>query len=284
MRIRQECADMIRETIAAALSGPGTVEDIVAASVEQQSTYRNELRHLPGYMSSEETPGTSAPRAGKEWSMGIDNTTKRFQDPAEQMALLGEAMITRSADSFIERQERDGQRQLVNSDRLPADCGDRAPWLALGFTLGEPDSSDPLFMPATLPPGWQRQATGHSMGSVIVDTLGRERVSIFYKAAFYDRSAHMSLVGLGWYVTKAVEYDGPAIIFDDEWATREAVAAAMREIRDSKLAEAADFRGYAADTERRDEKNRADCARIADEREAVAAKYEAAIAELSTDG
>jgi hypothetical protein len=215
--------------------------------------------------------------------MAIDNTTERFKDPAEQMAILAEGMITGSASSFIERQERDGQRQLVNSDRLPADCGDHAPWLALGFTFGDPDPSDPLFMPATLPPGWQRKATDHSMGSIIVDTLGRERVSIFYKAAFYDRSAHMSLVSLSWYVTKAVEYDGPAIIFDDEWATREAVAAAMREGRDAKLAEVADFRGYAADTQRRDEKNRAECARIADEREAVAAKYDAALAELSAD-
>ena len=105
--------------------------------------------------------------------------------------------------------EREGQAQLVTSDRLPTKCGDHAPWLALGFTFGDPDSSDPLFMPATLPPGWERKATDHSMGSVIVDTLGRERVSIFYKAAFYDRTANMHLISLSWYVTKAVEYDGP---------------------------------------------------------------------------
>jgi hypothetical protein len=46
-----ECADDLRETIAATL--PGTVEDLVAASIEHQSAYRNELRHMPGYMSSE---------------------------------------------------------------------------------------------------------------------------------------------------------------------------------------------------------------------------------------
>jgi len=211
--------------------------------------------------------------------MGIDNTTDRMKDPAEKMLFLADAM-GHGTGGAIERQERDGQRQLVNSDRLPSDCGGRAPWLALGFTFGDPDPHDPLFMPATLPPGWKRQATDHSMGSVIVDTLGRERVSIFYKAAFYDRKADMHLIGLGWYVTKAVEYDGPAVIFDEEWATPEAVAAAMREIRDAKLAEAADFRGYAADVNGRDEKNRANCARIATEREAKAALYEAAIAAL----
>jgi hypothetical protein len=212
--------------------------------------------------------------------MGIDNTTKRMQDPAEKMALLVEGMVTGSASSFIERQERDGQRQLVTSDRLPADCGDHAPWLALGFTFGDPDPSDPLFMPATLPPGWTRQATDHSMGSVIVDELGRERVSIFYKAAFYDRSAHMSLVGLSWYVTKAVEYDGPAIIFDDEWATTEAVKAAMAASRDEQLERAAEFRGYAADEKGRDAGNRKACAEHASEYEAKAALYEAALAAL----
>jgi len=216
--------------------------------------------------------------------MAIDNTTERMKDPAEKMAFLAEGLVTGSASSFIEGQERAGQHQLVNSDRLPADCGDHAPWLALGFTFGDPDPSDPLFMPATLPPGWKRQATDHAMGSVIVDTLGRKRVSIFYKAAFYDRSAHMSLVGLGWYVTEAVEYDEGPIIFDDEWATREAVAAAMQEIRDRYLKEAADFRGYAADESRRDEKNRADCARIAGKREAKAATYDEALAKLDENG
>ena len=51
---QDECARELREDIATALSGPATVEDVVAASIEQQSAYRNELRHLPGYMSSEE--------------------------------------------------------------------------------------------------------------------------------------------------------------------------------------------------------------------------------------
>jgi hypothetical protein len=128
--------------------------------------------------------------------MAIDNTSKRMQDPADMAGFLLDSLAAGSQSVPIERMERDGQRQLVNSDRLPAKCGDHAPWLALGFTFGDPDPDDPLFMPATLPPGWQRKATDHSMGSVIVDTLGRERVSIFYKAAFYDRSAHMNLIGL----------------------------------------------------------------------------------------
>ena len=160
----------------------------------------------------------------------------------------------------------------------------RAEFEALGFTFGEPDAGDPMFRPATLPAGWQRKGSDHAMWSYIIDEHGRDRISIFYKAAFYDRDAFMSLVGLGWYVTGAVEYDEGPIIFDDEWAAPEAVRAAMTEIRDSKLAEAADFRGYAADVNGRDEKNRAGCAEIAERKEAEAALYDAALAELGACG
>ena len=175
----------------------------------------------------------------------------------------------------------------MNSDRLPvkfnvfhqSQAEAQAEFEALGFTFGDPDEGDPMFRPATFPEGWQRKDYDDAMWSYLVDEYGRDRVSIFYKAAFYDRDAFMSLVGLGWYVTEHVEYGKP-LIFDDGWATREAVAAAMREIRDAKLKEAGDFRGYAADAGRRDEENRAHYAEIAAGKEAEAAKYEAALAEL----
>lgn len=212
--------------------------------------------------------------------MGIDNTTRRMrEDPAEDLAFLAEALVTGDVDTFIEGQERAGQHQVVNSDRLPSNHGDDAPWLALGFTFGDPDPADPLFTPATLPEGWKRQATDHSMGSAIVDSLGRERVSIFYKAAFYDRSANMHLISLYWYVAKHVEYGGPLAI-SGEWATREAVTETMRRHQAENLEEAAEFRGYAEDAARRDAGNRARCAETADGKEATAAKYEAAIAAL----
>jgi hypothetical protein len=211
--------------------------------------------------------------------VGIDNTTERMKDTAEQLLFLGEGMVTGSASSFIERQEAAGQRQLVSSELLPADHGDDAPWLALGFTFGEPVPGDPLFVKATLPSGWEKRATDHSMGSVVVDTLGRERVSIFYKAAYYDRRASMHLTGLHWYVTCYVEYDGPLVLSGD-WATRDAVLETMRAQREENLREAAEFRGYADNTAVRDEDNRSGCAGIAARKEEAAAKYEAAIAEL----
>lgn len=213
--------------------------------------------------------------------MGIDNTTRRMQeDPSERLLLLGESMITGDAETFITGQERAGQAQLVASELLPSEYhGARTTWEALGFTFGEPVDGDPLFMHATLPAGWQKKATDHAMGSVIVDALGRERVSVFYKAAWYDRKAHMNLVSVSWYVTCHVEYDGPMVI-SDEWATREAVLEAMREHAAEARKAAGEFRGYAANTASRDAGNRANCARIAGDKEATAAKYDAAIAEL----
>jgi hypothetical protein len=98
----------------------------------------------------------------------------------------------------IERMEARGQRELVNSDSLPSDTrGKDADFVALGFTFGEPDASDPMFRPATLPKGWKREASSHAMWSYLLDERGIRRVSIFYKAAFYDRSAHMHINNVG---------------------------------------------------------------------------------------
>ncbi len=44
-----------------------------------------------------------------------------------------------------------------------------------------------------LPAGWKKISTDHAMWSNLVDDKGRKRASIFYKAAFYDRSAHLQL-------------------------------------------------------------------------------------------
>ncbi|HEV2375179.1 MAG TPA: hypothetical protein VGS19_23845 [Streptosporangiaceae bacterium] len=214
---------------------------------------------------------------------GIDNTTERMRDPAEQALFLLGSMGD-GPGAPIERMERDGQRQLVNSDRLPAkfNSGTRAQFEALGFTFGEPDSRDPLFVPATLPEGWKREDTDHAMWSYLLDQHGRQRVGIFYKAAFYDRAAFMNLEGVRSYVQKHVEYDGPLVI-TDEWATRETVATALADLRDDQLAEAAKFLGYAGDPSR-DEDNRAKLREYAAEYEAKAAAYAARLEVLERDG
>jgi hypothetical protein len=63
-RIRwAETAETALDRIEEALSMPATIEDVVADSIEQQSAYRNELRHLPGYMSR--TGGLAAAQAAE---------------------------------------------------------------------------------------------------------------------------------------------------------------------------------------------------------------------------
>jgi hypothetical protein len=154
----------------------------------------------------------------------IENTTNRVsQDMAAALMLA-----TGDVSGVIENQERAGQQQLVRSDRLPTDDGGaREEFEAVGFTFGDPDPRDPMFVPATLPEGWKREGSDHAMWSYITDQHGRRRVSIFYKAAFYDRSAHMSLATVYGYLSDRV-YDGQPVISDDDWATPAAILDAAR--------------------------------------------------------
>lgn len=93
----------------------------------------------------------------------------------------------------IEAQEEAGQRELVKAVRLPRDMGrnNRKQYETLGFVFGE--DHDDLFVNVQLPAGWKYQATDQSMHNEILDNHGRRRVGVFYKAAFYDRSASCNL-------------------------------------------------------------------------------------------
>ena len=113
-----------------------------------------------------------------------------------------EHLLVAASPGGIEAQEAQGQREMVHSDVLPVDAvPPRKRFEELGFVFGDKVPNDPLFVKATLPEGWSRVGTEHSMWSSIVDERGVERVAIFYKAAFYDRSAHMTIVhpGRGWF-------------------------------------------------------------------------------------
>jgi hypothetical protein len=169
--------------------------------------------------------------ADEDRGMDIVNTTKRMKDPVYRALMFDGTANPGGHPGMIEQQEKDGQRQLVNSDRLPTDYkGDRAEWEALGFTFGDPDPDDPLFMPATLPSGWKREGSDHAMWSHLIDGLGRQRAAIFYKAAHYDRSAFMRLVTVRGYVDAAIA--GRAkLLCDGSWATRDAVTEALRAAR-----------------------------------------------------
>lgn len=102
---------------------------------------------------------------------------------------IGNAVVA-STPGGIEAQEAQGQKDFCASDVLPKDCP-RQELERLGFKFG--DDVDDIFVQAQFPGGWQKQATSHSMWSELIDNKGRRRAGIFYKAAFYDRSARMRL-------------------------------------------------------------------------------------------
>lgn len=145
------------------------------------------------------------------------------EDTSQRDPLVHLAGAWDNPTRYIEEQEKAGQAQLVNSTVLPIDTrhSDQA-FVDLGFTFG--DKVDDLFRDATLPDGWSKKGSDHSMGSYVVDERDIERVSIFYKAAFYDRSANMHLVNVGRNLsTKAIYGDEPdevpwSVLTDDEKA------------------------------------------------------------------
>lgn len=129
----------------------------------------------------------------QESPVNPENTTKR--QPLEHLA----GIMSEGQSGYITGMESAGQAQLVNSDRVPTDLNglSEEDFTALGFTFGPADPDDPMFRPASLPPGWRREGSSHAMWSYITDERGIHRVSIFYKAAFYDRRAHMGIVNVG---------------------------------------------------------------------------------------
>lgn len=120
-----------------------------------------------------------------------------FRKPKREdgMDLLMRAMLTGSPSEGILSQESDGQKSFVNSETLPTDMqGDaKAVLEAAGVKFLGVIEDDPMFQYVELPDGWKKVATGHSMWSDLVDDKGRKRAGIFYKAAFYDRSAHIGV-------------------------------------------------------------------------------------------
>jgi hypothetical protein len=105
---------------------------------------------------------------------------------AENMLNLAAAM----SENGLEEQERHGQAKFVSVENLPKKCP-KEDLEKLGFKFGE--DVDDLFVSVQFPEGWKKESTDHSMWSDLIDSQGRKRAGIFYKASFYDRSAHMSL-------------------------------------------------------------------------------------------
>lgn len=143
----------------------------------------------------------------------IENTSER--DP---LLHLAGSLGAGGFGGYVQEMEAAGQAQVVHSDQLPT----QAPWATdedrtstttledLGFVKGEPVPGDALFVRCTFPEGWRREGSDHAMWSYVVDDRGLRRVAIFYKAAFYDRSAHAYITDVGPGLASDVVYgDAP---------------------------------------------------------------------------
>ena len=127
--------------------------------------------------------------------------------------------------NYIEGMESAGQTQLVNSELLPAESYHWEQLEDMGIVRGAPVENDPLFIHATIPDGWTKQATDHSMHSNLLDERGIPRARIFYKAAFYDRRADIGPIVVGSHLAADSIYgDGELpdkwdVLTDDERAS-----------------------------------------------------------------
>jgi hypothetical protein len=121
-----------------------------------------------------------------------------FRNPAAIGAFIKgdlENFAVAATPGGIEAQEAAGQAMLCAAAQLPKEMRGvtREQLEAIGFKFGE--DVDELFVSCTLPPGWKKKATEHSMHSDLLDDKGRRRAGIFYKAAFYDRRADLNMSG-----------------------------------------------------------------------------------------
>src|SRR6478672_11806248 len=134
----------------------------------------------------------------------VSRTAARRERTMEKMRLTPAALVADNLKDFlaavtpggIEAQEAQGQQQFVNSATLPIkfNSGTQQELESMGVKyLERPSDPNALFCNVDLPSGWKVEPTDHSMWSKLIDEKGRERASICYKAAFYDRDAFLNV-------------------------------------------------------------------------------------------
>lgn len=153
---------------------------------------------------------------GKKRRSVVNTQKQAREDPFMKSWVLG------GNPNAILAQEATGQQSFVVSETLPTDMkGDAIAVLnAAGMKFLGVVKDDPMFQYVELPAGWKKIATDHSMWSDLVDDKGRKRAGIFYKAAYYDRRAHLS-VNLRYgisidYVRLDTERVAVAMVTEDE--------------------------------------------------------------------
>lgn len=119
----------------------------------------------------------------------MKKTTNTENNPKPEWLLGGNP-------NAIEKQEAQGQKEIVNSSQLPTDSNTRGidakeQYEKMGIKVIGISDGDDIFYNVDMPIGWKKESTDHSMWNKLVDDKGRERAMFFYKAAFYDRSSHI---------------------------------------------------------------------------------------------
>jgi hypothetical protein len=105
----------------------------------------------------------------------------------------------------IAAQELDGQNEVLSRDILPRKLTPgRDAFEKAGFVFGK--FVDGLFVHATLPEGWIKQATDDPVHTDILDRAGRRRGGIFYRAAFYNMDASTFLMRR--YIVRSCDVEG----------------------------------------------------------------------------
>lgn len=101
-----------------------------------------------------------------------------------------------SWSDLIETEERRAQREFASSEKLPVrvDRGTREQLESMGIVFGEEDQEG-IFVVATLPEGWKRQATDNSFWTNVVDEHGSPRLSVFVKSSFLSTQAFVRPCG-----------------------------------------------------------------------------------------
>lgn len=130
----------------------------------------------------------------KERESRVTDTRSLYMENPE-LGLLGmfeDQRPGRKPMQFIADMESQGQRELVNqTTQLPKQGSDDPAWEKMGVMFGDVVPNDPIFRKVELPAGWKLRPTDHAMWNDLLDDQGRVRGKMFYKAAFYDRSANI---------------------------------------------------------------------------------------------
>lgn len=111
-----------------------------------------------------------------------------------QLHLMEALMGVPVAQSINLDQNRQGNQLCVDAD-LPTKgfSENKETFASWGIVAKEEQGEDKLFTRVSMPPGWKKERTGHSMWFNLLDPKGNSRASIFFKSAFYDRDAFMRL-------------------------------------------------------------------------------------------